>query len=289
MNETSVAMTSTSTGRGRFEALRLQIGLVVREITAGALAGGIAGAIAGGLGGRLAMRITALMATEAEQGILTEAEETVGQITLDGSLALIVFGGVLIGVLGGLIYAAVSRWVADFRGWRGLVFGIVLLITLGWGIIEGDNFDFATLGSVTVNLAMFSAIFVLFGVLVAPLYARIRRSLPKPSFSVGGVLSLPVYAVGMLFAAVVLAATASALGEDGREAPLYAILPGYLLVCTTVAGAVITRRTGQFERLSDLRHDPRALGMALVVMAVPLLAGLALDAQALTEMFGDAY
>jgi len=289
MAESGVGLAPGSVAASEAWDLRLRLGAFVHDVSAGAVAGGIAGGIAGGLGGRLAMRITALMATRAEQGTLTEAEQTVGEISLDGTLGLIVFGGVLVGILGGLLYVALARWLADAGGWRGLVFGFGLLITLGWTVIEGDNFDFSRLGSVTVNVAMFSAIFVLFGVLVAPLYAWVRGWLAGPSLSPRGVLSLPVYAFGMLFAAMGVAITGSAFGEDGREAPVYAILPGYLLFITTLCAAVLVRRTGRFERLSDLRQDSRAFATAIAVVAVPVAAGVALDALSLVEMLGKAY
>jgi hypothetical protein len=250
--------------------LRLRLGSILHRVASAALAGGLAGGISGGLGGRLAMRVTALMATEREQGILTEAEETVGQITLDGTLGLVVFGGILVGVLGGLIHAATSRWFADAGPWRGLAFGAFLLGALGWAVIEGDNFDFTTLGSVTVNVAMFAAIYLLFGVIIAPLDTLIGNALKHPSFSVGGVLSLPFYAIGLLFAVMILPLTGTGFGEDGRELPFYALIPLWLLVCATLTVALIGRGGRRFERLSDLRADTRAMAAALAVVAVPL-------------------
>jgi len=260
---------------------------VVRQATAGVFAGAIAGGIAGGLGGRLAMRVTGLMATDAEQGTLTEAEQTVGEITFGGTLELVIFGGVLVGLIGGLLYAATSRWFAGAGGWRGLLFGAYLLGALGWTVIEGDNFDFATLGSVLVNVSMFAAIFVLFGVLVAPLHSWISGSLPAPGLSVGGIASLPLYGLGLLFIMMGLGLILSAFGEDGREAPFYAIIPMFLIV-----GALLViwmgRRNGQrFERLSDLQGNARMF--AVSVVAIPMLAGLALGAQSLAQMLGEAY
>ncbi len=263
-----------------------RIGALAHAVAAATLAGAVAGAIAGGLGGRLAMRVTGLMATESEQGRLTEAEEAVGKITLDGTLALIVFGGIAVGILGGLIYAATRRWFADAGAWRGLVFGVFLLGTLGWGVIEGDNFDFSTFGAVTVNVAMFSAIFLLFGVLVAPLYSFADRTLVRPSRRIGAVVSLPFYALGLLFAfGIAVAGFDGATGDARRAATIFA----YLIVFTAVAAAVLGGGRRRFERLSDLRGDTRLLAAAVAVIVVPLAAGLALDTQALNEILRDAY
>ncbi len=263
-----------------------RVGSLAHTIAAGTLAGAVAGAIAGGIGGRLAMRVVGIMATDREQGALTDAEESVGQITLDGTLALIVFGGIASGILGGLIYAAMRRWFADAGAWRGLVFGAFLLGCLGWGVIEGDNFDFAAFGSVTVNVAMFSAIFLLFGVLLAPVYSWIDGALVPPSRRIGAVVSLPFYALGLLFA---LGVVGAGIGEASGDSQPRVIIFAYLIGFTAVAAAIIGSGGRRFERLSDLRGDTRMMCVALVVMLVPLVVGVIFDAQALNEILRDAY
>jgi len=122
------------------------------------------GALVGGVGSRIAMRISAIMATEAEQGTLTDADQVVGDMTLGRTLVLIVFGGLLTGMAGGLMYSGARRWLADARQLRGLAFGALLLVSTGWSVIERDNPDFAALGSVTANVTMFAIIFLAFGV-----------------------------------------------------------------------------------------------------------------------------
>ncbi len=58
-----------------------------------AIGSGIAGALVGGLGSRLVMRLAALAAPEV-RGAVTENGTVVGEITLDGNVALMVFAGV---------------------------------------------------------------------------------------------------------------------------------------------------------------------------------------------------
>jgi hypothetical protein len=260
---------------------------VVRGATAGVLSGAIAGALAGGIGGRMAMRVTALMATNAEQGTRTEAEEIVGEITLGGTLGLVLFGGVAVGIVGGLIYAVLARWFEDAGRWRGAVFGTYLLLTLGWSVIEGDNFDFSILGSLTVNVLMFGAIFVLFGVLVAPLDAWTLEALPAPGWSLGGALSLPLYALGALFTLAAAGLIVGMFGEDGAEAPFYAIIPTILIIGGLAVTWFARRGERRFDRLSDLRGAPRALALAVVL--VPLVMGVGLGAHSLAEMVREAY
>ena len=203
------------------------IGALARSVTIGLLAGLLSGIVAGGLGSRVAMRIVALTAGSDMQGALTDAEAVVGKITLDGSVFLVLFGGFLFGSIGGLVYVGMRPWVADAGRWRGLVFGTLLLAMFGWVIVEGDNADFHLLGSPLVNIAMFASLFVLFGLLVAPVYDRIDRVLPTPSLRRRfGVLILPadyaltkigslgLHAFSLLVAAQVGAAVAYGFGDD---------------------------------------------------------------------------
>jgi MFS family permease len=262
----------------------------VHTVAVAALAGAVAGIIAGGLCGRLAMRVTAIMATSAEQGTLTEAEERVGEISVGGTIALIVFGGMLAGIIGGFVYAACEHWFRGFGPWRGVAFGIFLLATLGWAVIEGDNFDFSSLGAVSVNLIMFSAIYLLFGVLLVPFFDWTREHLPRPALRPSFFAVVPVYAIGLLFSTVLLIAIVGiGRSEDGREAPFFSIVPAYLVFGMAIAGTLIARNAGRFDRLADLRKHGSAMTAALAVIVLPLVAGLALDAQALTEMLTAAY
>lgn len=258
----------------------------VHVIVSAALAGGVAGIVAGGLGGRLAMRITAIMATAAEQGTLTDAEERVGEFSVDGTIGLMTFGGMLVGIFGGFAYAAAERWFRGLVAWRGLAFGAFLLATLGWVVIEGDNFDFSTLGSVSVNLAMFTAVYLLFGVLVAPLYDWFRAHLPRPALRASFFVVSPLYGlVGLL----TLGSLGVVVSDSGDGTPFAALLPAYLVFVVALAGTVIGYGTGRFERLSDLRGRSRAMSAAVGTLALPLAVGIALDIDSLGEILRAAY
>ncbi|MDP9238705.1 MAG: hypothetical protein M3P30_15125 [Chloroflexota bacterium] len=56
----------------------LDVATKIRGIAVAALAGALSGAVACGIGARLAMRVTALLASDADQGKLTDAEAIVG-------------------------------------------------------------------------------------------------------------------------------------------------------------------------------------------------------------------
>ena len=265
---------------------------LLHSIPIAGLAGFVAGVIAGGAGSRIAMRVSGIAAGSAKQGFLTEGENAVGEITLSGTLILVLFSG-FIGATGGLIYLATRRWVADAGRWRGLVFGVLLLAMLGSAIIVGDNFDFYVFGPRTLNVAMFAALFIVFGLLVAPLFERVHRALPPPplreklgalllpgDYSPAGLARLAAQAMG-----VAVVVPTAILIVASLDSLVFGLLPAYLLVVVPTAAGLLARASGRFERLSDLRTDRRLILAALAVLALPLVLGLVLNVQAIGEIY----
>lgn len=249
----------------------------VRSLAVGALAGLPAGLIAGGIGSRIAMRIVAITAGSADQGAITEAEATVGEITAGGTLFLLM-AGAFAGVVGGLLYAGVRRWLADTGRWKGLTFGLLLLAIFGSLIIEGGNPDFDSFGYAVLNIAMFAALFVLFGLLVAPLFDRAERLVPARPLDSTAPLSLAVQVVGLFLLLPAVGSIGIVAGGIGR------ILLPYVLLALPLTSALIARATGHFERLSDLRRHPGALAAAVAVLTLPVIVGLVLDAMAISDI-----
>lgn len=224
------------------------------------------------------MRIVAITAGSADQGAITDAEATVGDITTGGTIFLLLLGS-FAGVVGGVVYMGARRWLADGGHWKGIMFGLLLLTMFGSLIIEGDNVDFHTFGYATLNIAMFAALFVSFGLLVVPFVDRIERLLPPRPLEAGKPMSLAVLAFGLL---LLLPAMLS-LGILG-QGPALILLP-YVLLALPIASAPIARAAGGFERLSDLRHHRGALFGACAVLALPVIAGLILDAAAVSDIY----
>jgi hypothetical protein len=271
-----------------FDGVRRAIGAVAHPAAIGSLSGMIAGAVAGGGGGRLAMRITGIMATDAEQGTLTDADQMVGNVTFDGSIELMVFGGMLFGILGGLFYAAMRRWLADAGPWRGLAFGATILFAGGWVLIDSGNADFPFLGSATVNILMFASIFVLFGALVSPVFEWMRGILGPPAVSIGGVVSLGLHAFGVFLAAMMAGAAGSGFGEGEARGAFIAVASVWLLLVMPIGAWWVAHEAGSFERLSDLRSNVRARSTALVLLAVPIIVGLAITLYNVVDIYDQA-
>jgi len=140
-------------------------------------AGIAAGILLAGAGGRLVMRLLAVMSPE-EQGRLTEANETIGEITLSGTLGFIVFAGLFAGLSAALLYSVLQRWLPSGR-LGGAIFGSGLLV--GLSAVEplrADNRDFQILGPGWLSVLAFGLLAVLHGMLVAAVAARLSRAVP---------------------------------------------------------------------------------------------------------------
>jgi hypothetical protein len=155
-------------------------------IASGNVAGAIAGLIVGGIGSRLAMRILALT-SPGTQGVLTQAEEVVGEITLAGTLFLLGAGAAL-GVGGGLAYVAIRRWLPS-KG-TGLVFGLLMLAVSGRPLVDPENIDFVVLDPAWLGITMFASLPILFGLLIVPLQAKLEPIFTKARSGIATTLVL---------------------------------------------------------------------------------------------------
>jgi hypothetical protein len=143
-------------------------------LRAGVVAGAIAGAVVGGIGGRIAMRIVALV-DESADGVRTDFGATAGEITIGGTFTLIVMMTIA-GILGGLLYVAVRRWLPWPGLGRAIVFG--LLIALGPGRIAVGEVDFQIFEPPLLFFAIFIVVEAGYGVAVALLADRLHPAPP---------------------------------------------------------------------------------------------------------------
>jgi hypothetical protein len=138
-----------------------------------------AGILAAGAGGRLVMRLLAVTAGPAAQGRITEAEEVVGRITVDGTIGFVVFTGLFGGLATGFLYLLVRRWLPEGRA-GGLVYGALLLVLAATRLdpLRPGNPDFDLVGPGWLSVTAFTALAVFHGVLLAALAARLSRAVP---------------------------------------------------------------------------------------------------------------
>jgi hypothetical protein len=140
---------------------------------------GIAGALVGGIGSRLAMRLAALAAPEA-RGALTENGNVIGDITFAGSIGLMLFAGVASAIFGAAAFTVIGPWLPRSTVARGLVLGGFLLALMGSTVVDPGNADFVILGDRVLNVAMFSALFIAFGLIASGAVAFLEGRVPPP-------------------------------------------------------------------------------------------------------------
>jgi hypothetical protein len=154
---------------------------VLRGTGIGLVGGFWAGALVTGPAIRLVMRLLAVTGDDAAQGRTTEADEVVGVISVDGTIGLIIFGGLFAGLLSGFVYAAVRPWLPAGR-LGGVVFGALHLLIAATRIdpLRPANPDFDIVGPGWLSVATFGAACLLHGMAVAAIANRYSQTMPPP-------------------------------------------------------------------------------------------------------------
>jgi hypothetical protein len=161
----------------------------VTGMVAGALAAGV---LVLGLGGRLMMRVLAATSSGTVQGATTDADEIVGEITLGGTIGLLLFVGAFGGLASMALFALLRRWLPD----RSVVAGVLMagiggaLLARPSGLLEPSNADYDILEPTWLALVLGAMVILTFGLAAAVLIDRWAARWPLPGWSPRGVLSL---------------------------------------------------------------------------------------------------
>src|SRR5918993_221192 len=195
----------------------LPVSLVVRRylwyLAVALLSGAAAGILAAGAGGRLVVRrLLAVTARVDAQGQITEAQEIVGHITIDGTIGFVVFTGLFFGPVSGAAYLLLRRWLPAGRA-GGLAFGALLLVVAGTRLepLRRSNPDFDLVGPGWVSVVAFTVLVVFHGMLVAALAGRLSRAVPLLAARPGA------FAVHAPLLLLVLPGTVGGLGAEHRR------------------------------------------------------------------------
>lgn len=216
-----------------------------------ALVGGVwAGALVTGPAMRLIMRLLAVTAGEDAQGRITEAEQIVGKITLDGTIGLYIFGGILPGLLSGALYVVFRRLLPAGR-LGGLTFGALHLIIAATRAdpLRPENVDFDLVGPPWLALSTFAVASILHGMAVVAIANRYSAALPPRSTSPAS--------RARAFAPVVL--------------PALLLVPGAFLLVPIILGLGFALITSQIPRLTDGMRSRLVLTGGRVVLALVVL------------------
>ena len=153
---------------------------LVRSIAVVGISGFLTGIAVGGIGSRLFMRISAAAASDAAQGATTEAGETVGAITFEGTMGLVVFVGIGTGIFGAVLYATFRPWLAWAGRYRGLGFGAVLFAVTSAtsDVLNPDNVDFTLLENRALTVTLIVLLFLGFGLVMNLVVGVVDHRLP---------------------------------------------------------------------------------------------------------------
>jgi len=155
------------------------------------------------------MRAAALLVPEAA-GSFTENGNRIGEVTLSGTLGLVLAGGLFFGLFGAVVWVVVSPWIPG--GWRTrAVLAMPVAISLtGVSLIQARNPDFQILRHDATAVVLLLALVALAGLTIAGFDRWLDRRLPAATASApadaiylvltlaGGGLIMPIVLVGYL-------------------------------------------------------------------------------------------
>jgi len=225
-----------------------------------ALVGGFwAGALVTGPAVRLVMRLLAVTAGDDAQGRLTEADEVVGDIDLDGTFGLYIFGGILPGLLSGVVYVTLRRLLPGGR-LGGVAFGVLHLVVAATRIdpLRPGNPDFDIVGPGWLSVLTFSLAAIIHGMAVVAIANRYSTWLPIAERSRAGRIRaiLPLVL------------------------PVLLLVPGVSLLVPLAIGLIAAVAASRIELVERAVRGRTALFIAravVVVLALALLPGAVID------------
>jgi hypothetical protein len=144
---------------------------IPRSLAAALGVGALVGLVVAGGGARLAMGLIALADDREDFGSITGSGAHVGEITVGGTVAVLLTGMAL-GIFGASLYVALRAWLPARPEYRSRVF---VLIVLGFGLfvtIDGNQEDFVFLNT-AASIASFAVVLLLYALVVPPLIDRV--------------------------------------------------------------------------------------------------------------------
>ena len=212
----------------------------VRTVGIAASVGILTGIVVGGVGSRLAMRAIAATSDPRLHGVLTSDREPIGEITLDGTIGLLLFVGVIGGALLGVGYLLVRSLLPDDLRVRAACSAVLVWCIGASTMFDSSDFDFRVLEPGWLAILMFSAIFLVAGWVVAAGIEVALRSWPAPGRGSAWryapvVLLLPFFPLLGLLLVVVLIRSVRVPAPAGR-APVALVVAGRVAL---VVGAAL--------------------------------------------------
>lgn len=165
----------------------------LRWVAARGIAAVVAGGLVLGLGGRLVMFASRLLHPDAV-GRVTENGNVVGEFTLGGTVALLVFGGLLSGAMAGVVWVVVREWLPGSR----LVVAVAVVGIGGAQLVDGTNRDFDVLAPPAADIGLLLGLLVVFGLVLSALDGRVGSLVERPTTTATSVAAIAVAVGGSL-------------------------------------------------------------------------------------------
>ena len=102
-----------------------------------------------------------------------------GEFTLGGTFGLLMLGTVA-GIMSGLLYLGLRRWLPVPPAWNGLAYSVFTLLTVGNVLFDTHNADFQIFEPILLTIALFSVLFFVNGLLLGWLMDRFH---PEPPYN----------------------------------------------------------------------------------------------------------
>jgi hypothetical protein len=250
------AETGTGDGLVVLSERERRVDVIVREIAIGGLAGVIAGVLVAGVGGRLFMRVAAAIDPSAI-GEVTSNGNSIGVITLAGTVGFALFFGLLVGASVGVHWVVVGPWIPWTGAGRALATGVIAAAIGSMFVVRSNERDFRLLEPEAAILTMLIGLIAILGVAVALIDDLLERRSPAAS-----VASARARAVYWAFLAIGLVLTPLAVGAYfNSESPGFRPPADVGLAMLVVGAATLT---WWVRRVRDGRTEPP---FALLVIA----------------------
>lgn len=147
---------------------------ILRDVSVGGIASLVSGIVILGFGGRLVMFLSRVLHPEAI-GRFTENGNEIGVFTVEGTLGLLIFGGITGGLAAAPVWVVMKPWIP--QRWAVVGFGAVSIG--GFQLVASDNTDFDILEGPGVDIAMLLGLMFVFGVVVYLLDHFLDNRLPR--------------------------------------------------------------------------------------------------------------
>lgn len=120
-------------------------------------------------------------------GRFTDNGNRIGEFTVEGTVGLILFGGLFGGLSAGVIWALVKEWIPP----KPALVGFGVIAVGGFQLIEADNADFVILEQPAPDLILLVGLLFTFGVALHHLDRWLEARLPEAT----GIKSIGLYSV----------------------------------------------------------------------------------------------